>query len=96
MTRSNQIQSLEAKIEYLFESERLRDLLNEFAYALDACLANPDTLDIYVSLFSDDCRLTFPFGTFEGKDGMKEMVLKAESRFHCMVVSSHGVCVCVC
>ena len=84
---SQNAQSLEEKVQYLIESQRLRDLLAQFAYSLDACLVDPSTLELYVSLFTDDCHLAFPFGTFSGKVGLPEMVLKAESRFQRMCVS---------
>ena len=80
-------QAVEEKVEYLMQSQRLRDLLSQFSYSLDACLVNPATLDFYTSLFTEDCQLVFPFGTFHGKIGIPEMVLKAESRFQRMTVS---------
>lgn len=81
-------QTLEEQVKYLIESQRIRDLFSEFGYALDASLADPKCLDVYVSLYTDDCRLSLPFGTFTGKQGMAEMVLKAESRFQRISVSS--------
>ena len=82
---------LKRKVDHLFESQSIADMLNEFTYALDACLANPSTLETYVALLTDDCHLQFPFGSYRGTEGISQMVLNAESRFSRMMVSRQSL-----
>ncbi|KAJ9615213.1 hypothetical protein H2200_001287 [Cladophialophora chaetospira] len=77
--------TLEEKVQHLLEIQDITDMLNEFTYALDACLADPTTLETYVELLTDDCHLHFPFGSYKGTAGVPQMVLNAESRFSRMM-----------
>ena len=82
----HQPQTLEEKVHHLLEVQHINDLLNEFTYALDGCLADPATLETYVALLTDDVQLHFPFGSYKGTKGIPQMVLNAESRFSRMMV----------
>ena len=79
----------EEKVQHLLETQDITDVLNEFTYALDACLADPSTLETYVALLTDKCQLNFPFGSYTGSKGIPQMVLNAESRFSRMMVCQH-------
>ena len=83
-------QTLEEKVQHLLETQDIADMLNEFTYALDACLSDPSTLETYVALLTEDCHLNFPFGSYRGTKGVPQMVLNAESRFSRMMVSYPG------
>jgi hypothetical protein len=78
--------STEEKIQYLFERRMVEDLLNTYAYVLDTCMVKAEAADIWVDLFTEDCELTYPFGTHHTKKGLAEWCLKAETRFKRMQV----------
>lgn len=78
--------SSEDKITYLFERCKIEDLLNTYGYVLDSCMVKHEAAHAWVDLFTDDCQLTYPFGTHNTKIGLAEWCLKAETRFKRMLV----------
>ncbi|RMZ76602.1 hypothetical protein DV738_g4798, partial [Chaetothyriales sp. CBS 135597] len=74
-------QSVEDKVTYLYERRQIEDLLNSYGYVLDTCMVDHSNADAWVDLFTDDCELTYPFGTHRTKDGLSEWCLAAETRF---------------
>jgi hypothetical protein len=80
--------SFEEKVTYLYEHQRITDLLNEYAYRLDSFKAGSDNLEgNWQRLFTDDCEVTYPFGTYHGREGLGEWAFEAEARFQRMQVS---------
>lgn len=78
------------KAYFLWSRHEIEDVLNEYNYLLDTCMVKHKALDAWVDLFSDDCQLTYPFGTHHGKQGLAEWVRKAEGRFSRLVVCNAG------
>ncbi|RMZ92539.1 hypothetical protein DV736_g200, partial [Chaetothyriales sp. CBS 134916] len=74
-------QSLEEKVTYLYERSQVDDLLNAYGYVLDSCMVRHSAADEWVDLFTDDCELTYPFGTHRTKKGLAKWCLAAETRF---------------
>jgi len=80
--------SYEDKVTYLYEHQRLANLLNEYAFRLDAFKTSSDNLEeSWQQLFTDDCEVSYPFGTHHGREGLGKWAFEAESRFHRMQVS---------
>jgi SnoaL-like domain len=79
-------QTVEEKVGYLYERRQVEDLLNTYGYVLDTCMVRPEAADAWVDLFTDDCELTYPFGTHRTKNGLAEWCLAAETRFKRMAV----------
>lgn len=80
--------SLEDKVQYLFEHQQITNLLNDYAYILDVCMVDSSAAHRWVALFTDDCSVTYPFGTHSGIAGLADWCLNAELRFHRMLVST--------
>ena len=81
-----QPKSLEEKVTYLYERRQIEDLLSTYGYNLDTCMVKHEAVDEWVDLFTDDCQLTYPFGTHNTKLKLGEWCLKAETRFQRMAV----------
>ena len=86
--------SVEQRITYLYERRQVEDLLNTYGYVLDTCMVKHEAAEDWVDLFTDDCQLTYPFGTHNTKKGLAEWCLQAETRFERMTVRSsyHAPC----
>lgn len=80
-------QSADDKVHFLYERQRLVSLLDEYAYVLDACMVHHAAAQTWAGLFTDDCIVTFPFGTHHGTKGLAGWCLGAETRFSRMLVS---------
>lgn len=80
-------ETLEDKILYLYERQRIIDLLNEYAYTLDTTSLDLANAEVWASLFTEDCNATYPFGNHVGREGLAEYAMIAESRFKRMQVS---------
>ncbi|RMD40575.1 hypothetical protein DV735_g4560, partial [Chaetothyriales sp. CBS 134920] len=74
-------ESVEEKTIYLYERGQVEDVLNSYGYVLDSCMVDHANADTWVDLFTDDCELTYPFGTHRTKKGLAEWCLAAETRF---------------
>ncbi|KAI0182750.1 hypothetical protein EV127DRAFT_487811 [Xylaria flabelliformis] len=77
-------QTVEDKISYLYEHQRVIDLLNEYCYTLDATSVDTSISEIWSSLFTEDGEATYPFGTHKGRKGLAEWGMTAETRFYRM------------
>jgi hypothetical protein len=78
--------TLEDKVAYLYERQRIIDLLNEYAYTLDSTSMDLAVADVWASLFTEDCDATYPFGNHKGREGLPKFAMIAESRFRRMQV----------
>jgi hypothetical protein len=76
------------KLLYMFERQKIVDLLCAYAYTLDCTMMDLKVAHDWANLFTDDCVLTYPFGTHSGKAGLADFGMAAESRFTRMLVSS--------
>ncbi|KAL7622423.1 hypothetical protein AAE478_007928 [Parahypoxylon ruwenzoriense] len=74
----------EDKILYMYEHQRIIDLLNEYAYTLDSTSVDVAVAETWASLFTDDGEATYPFGTHKGKEGLAEWAMTGETRFYRM------------
>jgi hypothetical protein len=79
--------TLEEKMHQLYETQQVIDVLNSYAYILDSCMVDSAYSDNWAALFTDDCVVTYPFGTQYGRDGLAEFAMQAELRFYRMAVS---------
>lgn len=79
--------SIEDKALYTYERQRIVDLCNAYAYTLDSTMMDLGIAEDWANLFTDDCVVTYPFGTHHGKASLAKFGMKAESRFKRMVVS---------
>lgn len=79
--------SIEDKVHFLFERQNITDLLNNYAYKLDVFMVDSSAADRWAALFTDDCVITYPFGTHVGTKGLADWCLNAELRFHRMMAS---------
>lgn len=77
----------EEKMTYLYEKDRILDVLHSYAYALDCCMVDSSYSSAWADLFTQDCKVTYPFGTCVGRDDLAKFAMKAELRFYRMVVS---------
>ncbi|OAL26154.1 hypothetical protein AYO20_10207 [Fonsecaea nubica] len=84
-------QTIEDRVRYLYEHQQITNLLNEYAYVLDACMVDHDAAHKWADLFTDDCDVTYPFGSHKGKDGLAQWAMNAETRFHRMLHSSSNL-----
>ncbi|KAK6369410.1 hypothetical protein LTS17_009753 [Exophiala oligosperma] len=84
-------QSAGDKVHFLFERQRLVSLLDEYAYVLDACMVHHAAAQTWAGLFTDDCIVTFPFGTHHGTKGLAGWCLGAETRFSRMLHMSSNM-----
>jgi hypothetical protein len=85
---TNILKSLEDRVAYLYEHQRITDLLNEYAYQLDYMMVDSRNVsEHWQGLFTEDCEVTYPFGTYRGRKGLGEWAFAAESRFERMEVS---------
>ena len=80
-------QSTEEKLTYIYDRAQIGDLLNTYGYNLDTVMVDSKNVRAWVDLFTEDCELTYPFGTHHGKQGLGEWCLQAETRFKRMIVS---------
>ena len=78
--------SFEEKVNYLYERRQVEDLLNTYGYILDSCMVKNEAADVWADLFTEDCELTYPFGTHKTKEGLAKWCLQAETRFKRMAV----------
>lgn len=76
-----------SKIQRLLDRQDIVNLLNEYAYVLDCVMLHPKYADKWAELFTTDCSVTYPFGTFKGRKSLPSMCLEAETRFQRMIVS---------
>jgi hypothetical protein len=79
--------TLEEKVTQLYETQQVIDVLNSYAYSLDSCMVDSVYSDDWAALFTDDCVVTYPFGTQNGRHGLAEFAMQAELRFYRMAVS---------
>ncbi|KEF61609.1 uncharacterized protein A1O9_03177 [Exophiala aquamarina CBS 119918] len=79
--------SIKDQVHYMFERQNITDLLNNYAYTLDVCMVDSSAADRWAALFTDDCNVTYPFGTHVGTEGLAKWCLNAELRFHRMMAS---------
>jgi len=78
--------TLEEKVAFLYEHQRITDLLNEYAYTLDQVMVDQSLAESHwAKLFTEDCEVTYPFGTRHGREGLAEWCCSAELRFHRMM-----------
>ncbi len=78
--------SVEDKILYTYERQRIVDLCNAYAYTLDSTMMDLKVAEDWANLFTDDCVVTYPFGAHRGRDGLAKFGMIAESRFKRMLV----------
>jgi hypothetical protein len=74
------------KILYIYERQRIVDLCNTYAYTLDSTMMDLAVAEDWANLFTDDCVVTYPFGTHHGREGLAKFGMIAESRFKRMLV----------
>lgn len=75
------------KLLYMYERQKIVDLCCSYAYTLDSTMMDLEVAHDWADLFTDDCVVTYPFGTHIGKKGLAEFGMTAESRFTRMLVS---------
>lgn len=83
-------QSSDDKVDFLFERQKLVALLDEYAYVLDTCMVHHAAAQTWAGLFTNDCSVTYPFGTHHGSNGLADWCLGAETRFSRMLVRLDG------
>lgn len=71
----------------MYERQKVIDLCSSYAYTLDSTMMNLDIAHDWANLFTEDCVVTYPFGTHIGKEGLAKFGMMAESRFTRMLVS---------
>lgn len=86
-----QLSTIKDQVHYLFEPQNITDLLNNYAYTLDVCMVDSSAADRWAALFTDDCNVTYPFGTHAGTKELADWCLNAELRFHRMMASVRSV-----
>ncbi|KIW44607.1 uncharacterized protein PV06_03063 [Exophiala oligosperma] len=69
------------KLLYMYERQKVIDLCSSYAYTLDSTMMNLDIAHDWANLFTEDCVVTYPFGTHIGKEGLAKFGMMAESRF---------------
>ncbi|KJZ79731.1 hypothetical protein HIM_01200 [Hirsutella minnesotensis 3608] len=69
------------KIVFMYEHQRIIDLLNEYCYILDSTSVDDAVFETWASLFTDDGEATYPFGTHKGREGLAQWAKTAETRF---------------
>lgn len=80
--------SLQEQVTYLYERQKIMDLLNEYAYQLDFSMVDNTIAEtVWEQLFIENCEVTYPFGTYHGRQGLGKWALSAEVRFKIMQVS---------
>jgi hypothetical protein len=79
--------TLDEKVNELYETQQVIDVLNSYAYTLDSCMVDSAYSDDWAALFTDDCVVTYPFGTQVGQEGLADFAMQAELRFYRMTVS---------
>lgn len=77
---------------YLYDRRMIEDLISEYAYRVDASLANTANYETLNKLFTDDVQVVFPRGKYQGNAGMGEWLLAPVSALHRMSVSE--LCLC--
>lgn len=80
--------SIQDKVLYAHERQRIVDLLLAYSYTLDSTMMDKQVAEDWADLFTDDCVVVYPFGTHIGKAGLAQFALTAETRFKRMLVSS--------
>lgn len=80
--------TLEEKNAYLYEKDRVIDVLHSYAYALDSCMVDSSLSSAWAALFTPNCEVTYPFGTCAGREGLAKFAMKAELRFYRMMVGA--------
>jgi hypothetical protein len=78
--------TVEDKLLYLYEHQRIVDLLNEYSYILDSTSVDVAVSSTWSSLFTEDGEATYPFGSHKGRAGLAEWGMTAETRFYRMQV----------
>ncbi|EXJ71763.1 uncharacterized protein A1O5_05573 [Cladophialophora psammophila CBS 110553] len=73
------------KMLYLYERQRIVDLCNTYAYTLDSTMMDLKVAEDWANLFTEDCVVTYPFGTHHGREGLAKFGMIAESRFKRML-----------
>ncbi|OQU94030.1 SnoaL-like domain-containing protein [Cladophialophora immunda] len=84
-------ETIEDRVRYLYEHQQITNLLNEYAYVLDACMVDHAAAHKWAALFTEDCAVTYPFGSHRGRDGLAQWAMNAETRFYRMLHSSSNV-----
>lgn len=74
------------KILYMYERQHIVDLCNTYAYTLDSTMMDLKVAEDWANLFTEDCVVTYPFGTHHGREGLAKFGMIAESRFKRMLV----------
>ena len=85
-------ESIEDKVLYMYERQRVVDLCNTYAYWLDSTMVNLKVAREWANLFTDDCVASYPFGVHEGKEGLAEFGMGTEARFKRMLVGPSPSC----
>lgn len=80
--------TLEEKITYLYEKDQVIDVLHNYAYILDSCMVDSSLSSVWAALFTQNCEVTYPFGTCTGREGLAKFAMKAELRFYRMMVGA--------
>lgn len=83
--------STEDKILFMYERSRIADLLCTYAYTLDSTMMDRKVAQDWANLFTEDCVVSYPFGTHVGRIGLPEFGMYAESRFRRMHVSVRSI-----
>lgn len=83
-----QASTLEEKITYLYEKDQVLDVLHNYAYTLDSCMVDSSLSGVWAALFTQNCEVTYPFGTCTGREGLAKFAMKAELRFYRMMVGA--------
>ncbi|KIW22752.1 uncharacterized protein PV07_11018 [Cladophialophora immunda] len=78
-------ETIEDRVRYLYEHQQITNLLNEYAYVLDACMVDHAAAHKWAALFTEDCAVTYPFGSHRGRDGLAQWAMNAETRFYRML-----------
>jgi hypothetical protein len=76
----------ETMVQYLYERQRIVDVLNEYTYTLDSTMNDISVAETWASLFTEDCVATYPFGTHHSREGLAKFGMETEARFKRMQV----------
>lgn len=83
--------SVNEKLITVWEQQQITNLVSDYMYILDAIMVDPTNARVWEKLFTDDCEVTYPFGTHYGKAGMAQFCLNAETRFARMMHLSTNI-----
>lgn len=66
------IAKLQERIKLLEDKVEITDLLNSYAKTVDMASADHVNWPMWETYFTEDCVVTFPFGTHKGRNGLSE------------------------